>query len=466
MQELDALTPEQNARLENEVADWLDSGRSVQPLDRERAADAIRALYTAIGSPTPVVLFFSSPAMCILAWRALRAMKRKGAKRCRPRDADLNPQLRSELLEQLNAQPVPRHWLRPPWRSDSSIRWQIESQNRSRTWAHAWNQLSAHFDARMNSWLGPSLTVRLETELRAQLWRQLRSRLWRPVELQIEDWLERVTRAPLRERLPLRENNRSGHSDERVWRVLEGMRHERLLEDMEIGIHMSALEAVPAQRQTKVWRQVGALMGAWWCASAVFYEFCGYLGVPYAFEQKRLLRLWLDQCRHAHWRFESDGIVFASDRPAALAIDSQGRLHNEGGAALDYGDGFRLFAIHGVRVEEELVLHPQRITVERIENENNVEVRRVLIALYGNARYLKDSGAALVHQDARGKLWRKQRADDADLVMVEVVNSTPELDGSARSYLLRVPPDTRTASAAVAWTFGLQSREYGPRLET
>ena len=284
--------------------------------------------------------------------------------------------------------------------------------------------------------------------------------------MQIEDRLERAVRAPLRERLPLRENDRSGHSDERVWRVLEGMRHERLLEDMEIGIHMSALEAVSAQRQTKVWRQVGALMGTWWCASAVFYEFCGYLGVPYGFEQKRLLRLWLDQCRHGHWWFESDGIVFASNHPAALTVDSQGRLHNEGGSALDYGDGFRLFAIHGVRVEEEVVLHPERISVEWIEVEDNVEVRRVLIALYGNARYLKDSGAALVHQDARGKLWRKQCADDADLVMVEVVNSTPEPDGSVRSYLLRVPPDMRTASAAVAWTFGLRTHEYRPSVET
>ena len=79
---------------------------------------------------------------------------------------------------------------------------------------------------------------------------------------------------------------------------------------------------------------------------------------------------------------------------------------------------------------------------------------------------MKDSGAALVHQDERGKLWRKKRAEDADLVMVEVTNSTPEPDGSVRSYLLRVPPNMRTASAAVAWTFGLRSREYRPSVET
>ena len=220
------------------------------------------------------------------------------------------------------------------------------------------------------------------------------------------------------------------------------------------------------QLKSNIGGHLAGCMGAWWCASAVFYDFCGRLGLPYALEQKRLLRLWLDQCRYAHWWFECDGIVFASDRPTALTVDALGRLHNEDSPALDYGDGFRLFAIHGVRVDEDIVLHPESVTVRRIEREDNVEVRRTLTARYGHERYLKNSGAALVHQDDRGKLWRKKRAEDADLVMVEVTNSTPEPDGSVRSYLLRVPPNMRTASGAIAWTFGLRSREYHPSVET
>ena len=50
--------------------------------------------------------------------------------------------------------------------------------------------------------------------------------------------------------------------------------------------------------------------------------------------------------------------------------------------------------------------------------------------------------------------------------MVEVVNSTPEPDGSRRTYFLRVPPTTRTATAAVAWTFGMRESEYAPARET
>jgi hypothetical protein len=51
------------------------------------------------------------------------------------------------------------------------------------------------------------------------------------------------------------------------------------------------------------------------------------------------------------------------------------------------------------------------------------------------------------------------------LCMVELVNSTPELDGSARSYMLRGPPDVETAHQA-AWTFGMAEHEYVPVVES
>jgi hypothetical protein len=50
--------------------------------------------------------------------------------------------------------------------------------------------------------------------------------------------------------------------------------------------------------------------------------------------------------------------------------------------------------------------------------------------------------------------------------MVEVINATPEPDGSRKRYWLRVPPYMRTAREAVAWTFGLSGKEYAPDKET
>lgn len=52
------------------------------------------------------------------------------------------------------------------------------------------------------------------------------------------------------------------------------------------------------------------------------------------------------------------------------------------------------------------------------------------------------------------------------LVMVKVVNSTPEPDGQFKDYFLRVPPQMRRAKEAVAWTFNKTETKYQPAMET
>jgi hypothetical protein len=106
------------------------------------------------------------------------------------------------------------------------------------------------------------------------------------------------------------------------------------------------------------------------------------------------------------------------------------------------------------------------LTVETIREEDNAEVRRVMLEYFGFDRYLRESNASELHRDETGVLWRVELPGDEPLVMVEVVNSTPEPDGSFRTYFLRVPPRTRTARAGVAWTFGLTEEEYRPQHQT
>src|SRR5262249_47757882 len=133
---------------------------------------------------------------------------------------------------------------------------------------------------------------------------------------------------------------------------------------------------------------------------------------------------------------------------------------------LEYSDGFKIFAWHGAVVPEWIIREPEKISVSLITAELNAEVRRVMIERYGLEKFIKDSGATKVHQDALGVLWRKNLPGDEALVMVQVKNSTAEPDGTYKHYFLRVPPDTRTVRAAVAWTFGLMEHEYKPRKET
>ena len=161
-----------------------------------------------------------------------------------------------------------------------------------------------------------------------------------------------------------------------------------------------------------------------------------------------------------------DDVVFVCEQPQVLNIDSGGRLHGESGPALKFADESAYYIWHGVKVEQRIIEEPESITLSEIETTRNLEIRRILIERFGQSRFLQESGAEIVQEDQCGILYRQAQNDDEALVMVKVINSTPEPDGSVREYFLRVPPQTSTAREAVAWTFGLQADEYEPDKES
>ncbi|MFF8958499.1 DUF6745 domain-containing protein [Streptomyces sp. NPDC014894] len=169
---------------------------------------------------------------------------------------------------------------------------------------------------------------------------------------------------------------------------------------------------------------------------------------------------------HAGWWWPYEHAVVICERPVELHRDEAGRLDSGTGPALAFADGFALHAWRGMPVPADFLDELTSLTPERIRDEANAELRRVMLEFYGYDRYLAESGAEPLHRDETGVLWRIALRGDEDVAMVEVVNSTAEPDGSFRTYWLRVPPTVRTAREGVAWTFGLEDQAYEPLRQT
>jgi hypothetical protein len=183
--------------------------------------------------------------------------------------------------------------------------------------------------------------------------------------------------------------------------------------------------------------------------------------------------------KSAGWWIARRGVALVAERPTHLLRDDQGRLHATDRPAVVWPDGWGVYAWHGTRVPADVIKQPQSITADRVVKEANAEVRRVMLERLGHNRFIADLGALPVHADRFGTLYRVELPDDEPLVMVSLVNSTPEPDGAdraalvqgpdgswAKRYWLRVPPDITTAHAAVAWTFNKRPAEYQPAAET
>jgi hypothetical protein len=190
--------------------------------------------------------------------------------------------------------------------------------------------------------------------------------------------------------------------------------------------------------------------------------------------------------KNAGWWMPFDSICFISERPILLNRDEQGRLHCSNGPAMEYPDGWKIYSYHGVLINNpEIIENPGSITVNMIEKETNAEIKRIMLEQYGWNKYLIDSKAEEISKDKFGILYKKIIPGDEDLVMVRVVNSTKEGlwtkqenkykffpaynekgEEYRKNYFLRVPPSTKTAHEAVAWTYDMTPEEYNPIMET
>lgn len=173
-----------------------------------------------------------------------------------------------------------------------------------------------------------------------------------------------------------------------------------------------------------------------------------------------------DLANHCGWFWPFEDFCIVSDRPKLIAIDKYSRLHNARGPAAQYRDGLRIYSWEGSCVPKRVIDFSQDMNAHDIENEPNIEVRRFMIDMYGLDRFILASGARKIHTDETGSLYMKDMLDDEPIVLVEVINRSPEPDGHFKRYFLRVPPDIRTAREAVAWTFGLRPEHYKPIRET
>jgi hypothetical protein len=174
----------------------------------------------------------------------------------------------------------------------------------------------------------------------------------------------------------------------------------------------------------------------------------------------------LEKSVNLGWSWLYKDIAFITERPSTLRRDDRNRLHSADGMAIQYTDGWGFWCWHGVRVPQHVIEAPETITVDQIKAERNAEIRRVMVTRYGQDRYIRDAGASVIAMDEVGILYGLPQEDDEEIRMVRVLNSTLEPDGSQKEYMLRVPPTIETPKEAVAWTFGVDAKDYAPVAQT
>jgi hypothetical protein len=192
---------------------------------------------------------------------------------------------------------------------------------------------------------------------------------------------------------------------------------------------------------------------AWLGALQYLHDVCGLTR-----QTGSLAGLW-ELARSAIWMAPHERVCWLMHRPARIRRDANGRLHAPDGPALCFGTRCEVFAWKGILVPARLIEHPESIDVRAIEAAHDPQIRRCMIDIMTPQRFIEQGGAYRVVEDETGILWRQRWRWEA-WAAVEVVNGTPEPDGTYKRYFLQVPPTVRTPREGVAWTYGLSERQY------
>ena len=217
----------------------------------------------------------------------------------------------------------------------------------------------------------------------------------------------------------------------------------------------SVWASVWASVRASVWASVWAsVYGAHDANRLAFYRFfrdeCGLTA-----QTDALGVLW-ELGESCGWCLPHHHICWLSERHNILRRDEDGALHCDDGPALAYPDGWALWYLHGVSVDEQIVLRPESQTVEQIHGEDNEERRRCRIERFGWSRYLKESGAKVVDQRRNDRDCQQERLyslRDGSRRIRLVDPST------GREYFQGVPQEVETCEQAQLWmSHGLDSR--------
>jgi hypothetical protein len=431
MAPLDRLTPAQEAGLADVRDQWQAVGLATSAADRPAAERGVRRAYVAVGLPPPsAYIWVRSPLEAVVG----------GAHLAVPASGRLATALEESYLELSD-------------RSESALRGQVWStigtaadDRRRRLLARSlgfdprWitSPIDGAWDAARRQ-LRPLITAALAAQVRIDVGVPVRRRVVERVLIPIAQQIRADVWPHLRQHLEARLSEPGAWL--RRWAVL--MAGYRLLR-----VHES--DVAPLQRRTTIDRLAMA---------DAFVRVCGLNAGD-----------WLEglmEVAHAAggWWPHRSGVLLC-ERPASLALDDQGRLHNGLGPAAHYRDGWQVWAWHGVRVPRRAIEEPQVMTADEIMAEPDVAVRRVMIERVGNERFMREVGPERLAEDPAGILWRVDLMDDEPVVCVEVTNASAGPDGIYRRHMLRVPPTVRSPREAVAWTFGFSAADYQPTDES
>jgi len=418
-----SLTPEQTARFPEFVEKWTKLGLSTQPANRELAEEGVRKAYEIAGLKPPKIVWTQSPFGNALTRHIVQ-------------------NLTKEDFEKLSIQPI-----QVGASVRASVRDSVWASVRDSVGDSVWASVRASVRASVWASVRDSVWDSVRASVWDSVWDSVRDSVWDSVRASVWDSVWDSVRASVWDSV--------GDS---VWDSVRASVRDSVRASVEDSVWASVRDSVRASVRDSVrdsgYGQHDADYGAWF---GYFREVCSLTEETDKWEGNRIIS------ENAGWYLPHENICWICERHSTLKTDERGRLHCADGPALEYPDGWGIYAWHGIRLvgKEWIITNPELITPEKIFAEENAEIRRIMQERYGWQKFflqMKESGKVKQvdqRDDISGLPVTLFAYYDGDISQhfVHVFNGTIEADGTRHEFTLNCKNINNNAFESVMGTY-------------
>ena len=194
----------------------------------------------------------------------------------------------------------------------------------------------------------------------------------------------------------------------------------------------------------------------WTC----FYDFINHELIPKY--KNKIWDNWLNLIdSNIYDMIQMDGLCIVVEMPTKVSVNENRRLHSPDSLAVEFSDGYTVYAWNGIILDEKYILQKDSITKEDITKETNAEKRRCLQEILGSKKYAELLNIEIIDEDIDQygysiKLWRTKEPDTLINQYIYFLNVI--CNSTQREYYLCVPK-CKNVWEAKSWTFNNEKIE-------
>lgn len=145
------------------------------------------------------------------------------------------------------------------------------------------------------------------------------------------------------------------------------------------------------------------------------------------------------------WWYPYKDVVIIQKRPSLINFED-GLVQSTTGPAIQFPDGYSVYIIDGIRLDEQIVMRPETLTIHQINSEQDQDKRSIMIDRFGWPRFLQKSNANCID-----KRYNYIENTKEALFVLDNGNRLVVTCPTGRVFALGVPTSIATCEDAQSW---------------